>query len=397
MNKITVVGLGYIGLPTSVLIASTGKKVLGFDINEKLVSKINSGISEINENDFKELLLQTLDSGTFEASHKPSSADVFIIVVPTPINANKDPDLTYVISATRSIIPLIKKGDLVILESTSPVGTTEKISEIIFSNRPELRDEIFIAYCPERVLPGNTINELINNDRAIGGINLESTNKAIEFYKSFVKGELYPTNSRTAELCKLVENSSRDVQIAFANELSIICDEANIDVQELITLANKHPRVNILNPGCGVGGHCIAVDPYFIISEFKSKSKFISSAREANLFKTEWCIEKIKNRILNFELDRQKSPRLAILGLAYKPNIGDLRESPANYISEKLNSQLNNYRIDFVEPNINNHAKLRLTDLETALKNADIIVILVAHEEFSNIYKQEEQELIDFT
>lgn len=397
MNKITVIGLGYIGLPTSVLIASTGKEVLGFDINEKLVSEINSGISAINEDDFKTLLVQTLNSGTFKASTNPSSADVFVIVVPTPVDSKKNPDLSYVINATESIIPLIKKGDLVILESTSPVGTTEKISEIIFSERSELRDEIFIAYCPERVLPGNTINELILNDRAIGGINSESTNKAIDFYNSFVKGNLYPTNSRTAELCKLVENSSRDSQIAFANELSMICDEANIDVKELITLANKHPRVNILNPGCGVGGHCIAVDPYFIISDFKKRSKFISSAREINLYKTEWCVEKIKNQVFNFELEKKKKPRLAILGLAYKPNIGDIRESPANYIAEKLNTQLYNYKINFVDPNIKNHNKFNTTDQKTALKESDIIVILVAHKEFSNIYLEVDQEFIDFT
>lgn len=397
MNKITVIGLGYIGLPTSVLIASTGKEVLGFDVNEKLVSEINSGISAINEDDFKTLLVQTLNSGKFKASTKPSSADVFVIVVPTPVDSKKNPDLSYIINATESIIPLIKKGDLVILESTSPVGTTEKISEIIFSERSELRDEIFIAYCPERVLPGNTINELILNDRAIGGINSESTNKAIDFYNSFVKGNLYPTNSRTAELCKLVENSSRDSQIAFANELSMICDEANIDVKELISLANKHPRVNILNPGCGVGGHCIAVDPYFIISEFKSKSKFISAAREANLLKTEWCINKIIIAATEFEIKNKKKPEISILGLAYKPNIGDLRESPANYIALTINEKLSDHNIFFVEPNIESHRNFELTNSSKTYMNSDMLVVLVAHDEFKELNYEQDKVILNFT
>jgi UDP-N-acetyl-D-mannosaminuronic acid dehydrogenase len=258
MVKVVTIGLGYIGLPTSAIIASMGIKVLGVDIDKSVVNLINEGKSHITETDLDGLLKKTVDEGFLRASTKPEEGDVYLIVVPTPFKGNKEPDISYVINATESVIPLLKEGDLYIIESTSPVGTTEKMSELIFSKRPELKNKINIAYCPERVLPGNTLYELVNNDRAIGGINIQSTQAAISFYKNFVKGSLFSTNSKTAELCKLAENSSRDVQIAFANELSIICDKADINVTELITLANKHPRVNILQPGCGVGRGCLA-------------------------------------------------------------------------------------------------------------------------------------------
>ena len=337
-NKPTVVmmGLGYIGLPTAALIASRGLNVTGVDIHQHVVDTINQGKIHIVEPDLDGLVHHVVKEGYLKASTKPVAADIYLIAVPTPFKENHVPDLSYVEAAVKNLIPTLKKGALVILESTSPVGTTHKVQEIIFKERPELQGEIFIAYCPERVLPGNVIYELEQNDRAIGGIDDASTEKAVWFYKHFVKGELHKTNSQTAEMCKLVENSSRDAQIAFANELSMICDKANINVWELIRLANKHPRVNILQPGTGVGGHCIAVDPWFIVSEFPEEAKMIRAAREINNYKTEWAIEKVKNAALQFKIDKGRDAIIACMGLAFKPNIDDLRESPALHVAQKL-------------------------------------------------------------
>jgi UDP-N-acetyl-D-mannosaminuronic acid dehydrogenase len=277
-QKVVTVGLGYIGLPTSALIANNGIHVHGVDVNQLVVDTINAGKTHIVEPSLVEAVSTAVATGYLQADTKPVVADVYLIVVPTPFKAKNEPDISFVQAATKAVLPLLKDGDLYIIESTSPIGTTEKMMEYIFSERPELNGKIYLAYCPERVLPGNVMYELVHNDRVIGGVNAASTHKAIEFYSQFVTGELHATNARTAEMCKLVENSSRDVQIAFANELSLICDKANINVWELINLANKHPRVNILQPGCGVGGHCIAVDPYFIVSEYPLESKIISTA-----------------------------------------------------------------------------------------------------------------------
>ncbi len=313
-------GLGYIGLPTAALIASKGIQVLGVDVQQSVVDTINNGKIHIVEPALDGLVKHDVERGYLKASTTTQKSDVFLIAVPTPFKGNNhEPDLKYVESATRMILPHLEEGNLFIIESTSPVGTTEKMAKLIFSERPELEGKLNIAYCPERVLPGNVIYELKNNDRAIGGIDDASTEKACDFYRLFVTGELHQTNARTAEMTKLVENASRDVQIAFANELSMICDEANIDVWELINLANKHPRVNILQPGTGVGGHCIAVDPWFIVSEFKEKAKMIRTAREINNYKTEWVIEKIKNKALEFELKEERKPVIACFGLAFKP------------------------------------------------------------------------------
>jgi len=300
MKSVVTIGLGYIGLPTSALIASRGVPVFGVDINKEVVDTINRGEIHIVEPELDHVVRTAVENGLLRAGTEAIPSDVYLIVVPTPFKGNHEPDISYVESATKSLTPLLKENDLFIIESTSPVGTTEKMKEIIYSNRPELVDKIFIAYCPERVLPGNVMYELVHNDRVIGGIDEKSTNTALKFYRQFVKGELHGTNARTAEMCKLTENASRDVQIAFANELSLICDKANIDVWKLISLANKHPRVNILQPGCGVGGHCIAVDPYFITSQFPLESKIIGTAREINNFKAFWCVEKILNSVLNF-------------------------------------------------------------------------------------------------
>jgi UDP-N-acetyl-D-mannosaminuronic acid dehydrogenase len=398
MNKIKVVtiGLGYIGLPTSALIAQNGIKVHGVDINQKVVDTINQGKIHIVEPSLDTAVYEAVKNGFLRADIKPVVADTYLIVVPTPFKGNHEPDISYVESATRNIIPFLKEEDLYIIESTSPIGTTEKMEQLIYDLRPELKDKINIAYCPERVLPGNVMFELVNNDRVIGGIDNKSTQIAMKFYKQFVKGDLHATNARTAEMCKLTENSSRDVQIAFANELSLICDKAKINVWDLITLANKHPRVNILQPGCGVGGHCIAVDPYFIVSDYPLESKIIGTAREVNNYKSFWCSEKIQNKKLKFELDYGRKPSIALMGLAFKPNIDDLRESPAKYIVNKVLQNDNNGEYFIVEPNINTHNVFKLTDYREAADKADIIVFLVAHKEFEKIIRSKTKVYLDF-
>ena len=394
--EVVTIGLGYIGLPTSALIASHETRVLGVDINQNIVDTINQGQIHIDEPDLDAIVAKAVSTGFFKASTKPTSAEVYLIVVPTPFKGNHEPDISFVKAATKGIIPLLKKGDLYIIESTSPIGTTDKMQKLIFAARPELKGAIHIAYCPERVLPGNIMYELVENDRVIGGVDEVSTQKAISFYSKYIKGELHGTNARTAEMCKLVENSSRDSQIAFANELSLICDKADINVWELINLANKHPRVNILQPGCGVGGHCIAVDPYFIVSDYPEESKMIGTAREVNNYKSFWCAEKIQNEKLQFELKYGRKPKTALMGLAFKPNIDDLRESPAKYIAQKVLQNSNNEEHFIVEPNIESHSVYKLTDYKEAINKADIVVFLVAHKEFLNLDIPDEKILLDF-
>lgn len=394
--KACFMGLGYIGLPTSIIAAKHGVRIVGVDINSQVVEKTNAGELHIIEPGMGDLLREVVDKGLLHASTEPEESDAYFIVVPTPFKGNHEPDISYVEAATRAVIPFLKSGDLFVIESTSPVGTTETMTEIIYTERPELKDKLYIAYCPERVLPGNVIYELVHNDRVIGGINPESTDKAIEFYSQFVQGTLHKTNARTAEMCKLTENSSRDVQIAFANELSIICDKAGINVWELINLANKHPRVNILQPGCGVGGHCIAVDPYFITADFPAESKLIATSREINNYKSFWCVEKVKNAMLQFELHKHRKPVVAMMGLAFKPNIDDLRESPAKYIVSKVLQGCNNADILVVEPNIKEHHVFKLTDYQEAYNRADIVVFLVAHEPFKTLPLDESKVILDF-
>lgn len=393
---VTTLGLGYIGLPTSALIASGGIKVNGYDINQKIVDTINKGEIHIIEPDLEHYVKAAVQKDLLSASTTLEAADVYLVVVPTPFKGNHEPDISYVETATRTLLPLLKEGDLYIIESTSPVGTTDKMSTLIFNERPELKGKIYIAYCPERVLPGNVMYELVENDRVIGGVDEASTRKACEFYSKFVNGTLHKTNARTAEMCKLTENSSRDVQIAFANELSLICDKADINVWELIELANKHPRVNILQPGSGVGGHCIAVDPYFIVSEFPLETKLISSAREINNYKSFWCAEKIKNARLEFELKNGRKPVVAIMGLAFKPNIDDLRESPAKYIAQKVMQDSNDDEMYIVEPNISDHKIFKLTNFKEAYAKADIIALLVNHKEFGELDYNPDKVILDF-
>lgn len=392
--KACFMGLGYIGLPTAIISSQHGISVCGVDINPKVVEKTNRGELHIVEPGLQDLLKKALDSKSLVASTTPFESDVYLIVVPTPFKAKHEPDISYVESATKTVIPFLKEGDLFIIESTSPVGTTEKMAELIFAERPELKGRIHIAYCPERVLPGNVIFELVNNDRVIGGIDDASADAAAEFYGKFVSGQLHKTNCRTAEMCKLVENSSRDVQIAFANELSMICEKAGINVWELISLANKHPRVNILQPGCGVGGHCIAVDPYFISSAFPNEAKIIAQARSINNYKSEWCVEKAKNAILSFELENGKKPQVALMGLAFKPNIDDLRESPAMKIAKHLVAEMPDVKFNIVEPNISSHPDFDIVDFQTAFEQSDIVVYLTAHKQFFMLPQEANDKLI---
>ena len=398
MNKpeVVMIGLGYIGLPTAALIAEGGTQVHGVDINQNVVDTINRGEIHIVEPSLDISVSNAVSKGFLKAATTPVEANTYLIVVPTPFKDKHEPDISFVKSATTAILPLLKKGDLYIIESTSPVGTTEKMMHYIYEERPELNGKLHIAYCPERVLPGNVMYELVHNDRVIGGVDETSTEKAVAFYAKYVKGELHKTNARTAEMCKLVENSSRDVQIAFANELSLICDKADINVWELIKLANKHPRVNILQPGCGVGGHCIAVDPYFLVSEYPMESKIIGTAREVNNYKSFWCAEKVQSVKLQFELQHGRKPKIALMGLAFKPNIDDLRESPAKYIVQRVLQNANNEEYYIVEPNIDTHNIFKLTELDIALKNADIIALLVAHDEFKNLPIKSDKIVLDF-
>ena len=402
-NKISVIGLGYIGLPTAAIFASRQKKVLGIDIDASIVRKINKGEIHITEPGLNSIVHSVFNEGYLKASVQVEPADVFIIAVPTPFKKNNSeiptPDLKHIKAAVMSIAPVLTKGNLVILESTSPVGTTEKISEWLSESRPDLNfphihfDEadINIAYCPERVLPGNVVNELIENDRVIGGISLLCSQRSLELYKTFVNGECIITNSRTAEMVKLTENSCRDVQLAFANELSIICDNLNIDVWELISLANRHPRINILNPGPGVGGHCIAVDPWFIVSKSPSDAHIIKLARKINDSKPDWVCDKIKITIAEY-LQKNESKTIndvtiAFYGLAFKADIDDLRESPAVIISKKI-TDTHKGRVLVVEPYINSLPKALsnadLCDFDFAQKEADVHVVLVDH----NVFKE---------
>lgn len=392
--SVVMVGLGYIGLPTAALIASRGLHVTGVDIHQHVVDTINKGQIHIVEPDLDGLVHHVVHKSFLKATLHPVTADVYLIAVPTPFKDNYVPDVSYVLAAVSKITPTLEKGALVILESTSPVGTTRLIEKQIYKDRPELEGHIFIAYCPERVLPGNILYELKHNDRAIGGINKISTQKAIDFYKHFVVGTLHPTNAKTAEMVKLVENASRDNQIAFANELSIICDKADINVWDMIALANKHPRVNILNPGTGVGGHCIAVDPWFIVSEFPEESGLIKKSRETNNYKTQWVLEKIKNTALGFKVENSRDAVIACMGLAFKPDIDDLRESPALLVAKSLKEA--SFTTLNVEPNLHESYTIEITDTAQAIKSADIIVFLVSHSGFKNLELPEDKIVLDF-
>lgn len=411
-NTISMIGLGYIGLPTATLFASRKKKVIGVDISEHAVNTINQGKIHIIEPELDMLVSAAVTSGYLRATTKPEPADAFLIAVPTPFTDGYQPDLTYIEAAARSIAPVLAKGNLVILESTSPVGTTEKLAEWLAEARPDLTfpqhtaeaADIQIAYCPERVLPGHVVHELVSNDRVIGGMNRTATYMAATLYKTFVQGELVATDARTAEMCKLTENSFRDVNIAFANELSVICDKLDINVWELIKLANRHPRVNILQPGAGVGGHCIAVDPWFIVSKTPEEARIIRTAREVNDYKPEWVLEQVKAAVLSVLAENPEKKMadvsVACLGLAFKPDIDDLRESPAVVITQ--NVAMLGCQVFAVEPNIETlPAKICMTNFKlstlTEALTCDVICVLVKHSPFIDAvgYVRKHGKLID--
>lgn len=398
-KQICVIGLGYIGLPTAATFAAHGVKVTGVDVNQHAVDMINQGKVHIVEPDLDALVKDVVEKGMLSAQTTPVAADAYIVAVPTPFKDDHEPDLKYIEAAAKAIAPYLTQGNLVILESTSPVGATEQMAAWLSEARPDLsfpqqvgeQADILIAHCPERVLPGKVLQELISNDRIIGGMTQCCSTASSDLYKTFVKGSCVETNARTAEMCKLTENSFRDVNIAFANELSIICDKLDINVWELVALANRHPRVNILQPGPGVGGHCIAVDPWFIVSKTPEQARLIRTAREVNDAKPEWVIDQVKIKIAEFlQANPEKTIKdvtVACYGLAFKPDIDDLRESPALEITKKLAEQ--GLNILAVEPNIETLPKkldglVELVDINASV-NADIKVILVAHKQFKEI------------
>ncbi|MGP3789248.1 UDP-N-acetyl-D-mannosamine dehydrogenase [Pseudomonas sp. B392_1p] len=400
-QTISVIGLGYIGLPTAAVFASRKKKVIGVDVNPKAVATINQGKIHIVEPDLDIVVHAAVTEGYLRATTTPEPADAFLVAVPTPFKSDHEPDLGYIESASKAIAPVLKKGDLVILESTSPVGATEQMSAWMAEVRPDLtfpqthgeESDIRVAHCPERVLPGHVLRELVQNDRVIGGMTPRCSAAAASLYKVFVEGDCVVTNARTAEMCKLTENSFRDTNIAFANELSIICDKLDINVWELIRLANRHPRVNILQPGPGVGGHCIAVDPWFIVSKAPAEARLIRAAREVNDSKPEWVLEKTKLAVGEFllanPLKTARDVTIACLGLAFKPDIDDLRESPAVAITQKILAT-HPGPVLAVEPNIDALSgqlagRLRLEVIDAALAVADVIVLLVDHKSFKTI------------
>ena len=379
--KVCVLGLGYVGLPTSAVLATAGHDVLGVDINKNVVNTINSGKIHIYEPDLDVLIKQAVDNQKLRAAMVPEASDVYLIVVPTPLSKHKEPDMKYVNQVVYSVLPHLNKESLLILESTSPVGSTNKILKTIKEYRPDLFDKdnpsFYLAHCPERVLPGNVIVELTNNDRVVGGINEASTAKAEEFYKTFVKGNIYKTNSDTAEMAKLVENAFRDVNIAFANELSMICDNLNINVWELINLANRHPRVNILNPGAGVGGHCIAVDPWFIVAQNKD-STLIKTARQVNDNKIQWVVEKVLNSL-------DENSKVCCFGMTYKQDIDDTREAPGMKIAEKLIENIGKDRVLCCDPNLEFIPELKNLGVCQAIAASDVLVFCVPHKEFKQL------------
>ena len=380
-GRVCVIGLGYVGLPTAAVLASRGYDVHGVDVNPRAVETINSGKAHIVEPDLDLLVRAAVQTGKLKAHPTPAPADGCVVCVPTPFKGDHEPDLSYVESATRLVCPHLQPGNLVVLESTSPPGTTELMARIVARETGLDTSQVRFAHAPERVLPGKVLREIVENDRIIGGLDDAATQACVDFYSTFVTGEIHTTNARTAETAKLVENAYRDVNIAFANELSLLADELSLDVWELIRLANRHPRVNILAPGCGVGGHCIAVDPWFLVHAAPGATRLIRTGREVNDRKPEWVVERVKRKAARF-----KRPKIACLGLAYKPDIDDLRESPAVHIVERLLADRElGADVAVVEPYVPSHPRFTLVPLDAALADADIVLILCAHKPFRKI------------
>jgi UDP-N-acetyl-D-mannosaminuronic acid dehydrogenase len=400
-KKVCVLGLGYIGLPTAALLAGQGYQVAGVDLNEHAVRTINRGEIHIVEPDLAAYVRSAVTAGKLQAYARPQPADIFIICVPTPLRAAEGSgtpraDTDSVFAAARAVAPLLKPGNLVILESTSPVGTTEQVAGVLRDAGVDI-DSIHVAYCPERVLPGKIMTELVENDRVVGGLRPQDTVAVSAFYRSFVRGNVLETDAPTAEMCKLAENSYRDVNVAFANELSLICAKSGIDVWRLVQLANRHPRVNILQPGAGVGGHCIAVDPWFIVASDPDNSPLIRTAREVNNRKTEWVIEQIVAAATEASARKGRTAKIACLGLSFKPDVDDLRESPAVQVATALRRM--KFEVLAVEPNIETHEDLALTSLDDALQQADVVAVLVKHAEFvqcASLGKLDSDKVLDF-
>tara|TARA_R110000868_G_scaffold189695_2_gene433150 strand:- start:196716 stop:197921 length:1206 start_codon:yes stop_codon:yes gene_type:complete len=383
VTKSCVIGLGYIGLPTAGLLAASGHTVVGVDVNEIVVGYINSGKPHFEEKGLELLIAEQVAQGHLKASTTPEEADAFLIIVPTPfIEADKSADMKYVQQASKSIAPFLKEGNLVVLESTSALGATRKdVMAVIYAQRPDLEGKLHFAFCPERAIPGNTLFELEHNDRVVGGIDAASTDVAVKYYQGFIKGEILPASEKTAEMVKLSENAFRDVNIAYANELSIVCDKLGINVWEVIKLANHHPRVNILQPGPGVGGHCIAIDPWFIAAAAPQEARLITTARQINDGKPAWVVSKVEQAVA--ELNK-KDVTVGLLGLAFKPNVDDLRESPSLSVAKLINEKVQ-AKVIACEPYIKNHKDIELTTLESLLEKSDVIVMLTDHDAFKNI------------
>lgn len=382
-----ILGLGYIGLPTAAILADSGVKVIGVDVDKVVIETVNKGLAHIVEPGLGQVVKNAVSSGWLTAQSSPAQADIYVIAVPTPFYSNSDriprPNLEFVLSAAKSICSYLQPGNLIVLESTSPVGTTDLLSQLILEQSGLGDDELHIAYCPERVLPGRILHELVYNDRVVGGRTPAATSRAASFYSRFCKGKILPTSARTAELVKLTENSFRDINIAFANELSIICERFGVSDRELISLANHHPRVNILQPGCGVGGHCIAVDPWFLASALPDCTPLIQAARNVNDYKSQWVTDKISEKALSLSNDLGRPAKVGCLGLSFKPDVDDLRESPAVMIVLSLMSQ--GYDVIACEPNIAEHPSIHISDLDFVIASSDLIVILVAHEAFKRL------------
>jgi UDP-N-acetyl-D-mannosaminuronic acid dehydrogenase len=405
ISSVAVIGLGYIGLPTAAILADNGLRVHGVDVNPNTVEAVNAGSVPFVEPELGDFVTRNVEAGRLTATLEPPAADAYIVAVPTPFLENKTPDLSYIEDAGRTLAAQLSGDELVILESTSPPGATERLAEVIHAARPDLAEAgtLQFAHAPERVLPGKIMQELVTNDRIIGGSTPEAAERAVALYQTFCEGELVTTDTRTAEMSKLVENSFRDVNIAFANELSMISDEIGVDVWEVIELANRHPRVNILQPGPGVGGHCIAVDPWFIVAAAPDTATIIRSAREINDAKPDWVIRQIKAEAFDVQQETGRTPVIATLGLAFKPNIDDLRESPALSITEALAEQFTQSKILTVEPHIDRlpprlagRDNLQLTEVETAIEQSDIVVLLVDHAAFADLGpKAYEKRVID--
>jgi UDP-N-acetyl-D-mannosaminuronic acid dehydrogenase len=394
ISSVAVIGLGYIGLPTAAILAENGVRVHGVDVSQRTVDAVNAGEVPFVEPDLHDYVARAVSKGLLSASTDTPAADAYIVAVPTPFHADKSPDLSYIESAGRGLAPQLRGGELIILESTSPPGATERLAEVVYAERPDLAADrtVQFAHCPERVLPGKVMTELVTNDRIVGGNTLEAAKRAQGLYETFCRGEILLTDCRTAEMAKLVENSFRDVNIAFANELSMICQQIGIDVWELIELANHHPRVNILQPGPGVGGHCIAVDPWFIVDAAPEAARLIRSAREINDAKPEWVVDQVKARAFDVQNATGRAPVIAALGLAFKPNIDDLRESPALGITARLAEEFGSSRILAVEPHVTElpatlagRDNVEFSEVEQALEEADIVVLLVDHDQFATL------------